>query len=61
MPLQVLGYQLTLFGPRGADYARHITTFWKMRRLCILLSNHFTINRLQFTLFSLETVSQKFI
>ena len=23
---QVLGYQLTLFGPRGADYARHITT-----------------------------------
>ena len=22
----VLGYQLTLFGPRGADYARHITT-----------------------------------
>ena len=20
------GYQLTLFGPRGADYARHITT-----------------------------------
>ena len=35
---QVLGYQLTLFGPRGADYARHITTgpppsFWTMRRL----------------------------
>ena len=26
MPPQVLGYQLTLFGPRGADYARHITT-----------------------------------
>ena len=25
-PPQVLGYQLTLFGPRGADYARHITT-----------------------------------
>ena len=23
---QVLGYQLTLFGPRGADYPRHITT-----------------------------------
>ena len=23
---EVLGYQLTLFGPRGADYARHITT-----------------------------------
>ena len=23
---QVLGYQLTLFGPRGADYAHHITT-----------------------------------
>ena len=23
---QVLGYQFTLFGPRGADYARHITT-----------------------------------
>ena len=23
---QVLGYQLTLFGPRGADHARHITT-----------------------------------
>ena len=23
---QVLGYQLTPFGPRGADYARHITT-----------------------------------
>ena len=23
---QVLGYQLTLFGPRGADYACHITT-----------------------------------
>jgi hypothetical protein len=22
---QVLGYQLTLFGPRGADYAHHIT------------------------------------
>ena len=22
----VLGYQLTLFGPRGADYACHITT-----------------------------------
>jgi hypothetical protein len=21
-----LGYQLTLFRPRGADYARHITT-----------------------------------
>ena len=34
---QVFGYQLTLFGPRGADYARHITTgpsFWTMRRLC---------------------------
>ena len=26
VPPQVLGYQLTLFGPRGADYARHITT-----------------------------------
>ena len=25
-PPQVLGYQLTLFGPSGADYARHITT-----------------------------------
>ena len=25
-PPQVLGYQLTLFGPRGADYARHITS-----------------------------------
>ena len=25
-PPHVLGYQLTLFGPRGADYARHITT-----------------------------------
>ena len=25
-PPQVLGYQLTLFGPRRADYARHITT-----------------------------------
>ena len=24
--LQVLGYQLILFGPRGADYAHHITT-----------------------------------
>ena len=23
---QILGYQLTLFGPRGADYAHHITT-----------------------------------
>ena len=23
---QVLEYQLTLFGPRGADYARYITT-----------------------------------
>ena len=23
---QVLGYQLTLFGPRGADYAPHIPT-----------------------------------
>ena len=23
---QVLGYQLTLLGSRGADYARHITT-----------------------------------
>ena len=23
---QVLGYQLTLFGPMGAEYARHITT-----------------------------------
>ena len=23
---QLLGYQLTLFGPRGVDYARHITT-----------------------------------
>ena len=23
---QVLGYQLTLFWPRGADFARHITT-----------------------------------
>ena len=22
----VMGYQLTLFGPRGADYAPHITT-----------------------------------
>ena len=37
-PPQVLGYQLTLFGPRGADYARYITTgppsFWTMRRLC---------------------------
>ena len=26
VPPQVLGYQLTLFGPRGADYVRHITT-----------------------------------
>ena len=26
VPPQVLRYQLTLFGPRGADYARHITT-----------------------------------
>ena len=26
VPPQVLGYRLTLFGPRGADYARHITT-----------------------------------
>ena len=26
VPPQVLGYQLTLFGPRGADYARYITT-----------------------------------
>ena len=26
VPPQVLGYQLTLFEPRGADYARHITT-----------------------------------
>ena len=26
VPPQVLGYKLTLFGPRGADYARHITT-----------------------------------
>ena len=25
-PSQILGYQLTLFGPRGADYVRHITT-----------------------------------
>jgi hypothetical protein len=25
-PPQVLGYQLTLFGPRRADYARHITS-----------------------------------
>ena len=37
-PPQVLGYQLTLFRPRGADYAQHITTgppsFWTMRRLC---------------------------
>ena len=24
-PPQVLGYPLTLFGPRGADYARHST------------------------------------
>ena len=34
---QVLGYQLTLFGPRGADYARPITTcppsFRTMRHL----------------------------
>ena len=34
----VLGYQLTLFGPRGADYALHITTdppsFWTMRHFC---------------------------
>ena len=26
VPPQVLGYQLTLFGPRGADYACHITS-----------------------------------
>ena len=26
VPPQVLGYQLTLFKLRGADYARHITT-----------------------------------
>ena len=26
VPPQVLGYQLTLFRPRGADYAHHITT-----------------------------------
>ena len=26
VPPHVLGYQLNLFGPRGADYARHITT-----------------------------------
>ena len=35
--IQVLGYQLTLFGPREADYACHITSappsFWTMRRL----------------------------
>ena len=41
----VLGYQLTLFGPRGADYARHITTgppsFWMMRRLCNVLVDHY--------------------
>ena len=32
------GDELTLFGPRGADYALHITSappsFWTMRRLC---------------------------
>ena len=37
VPLQNWGYQLTLFRPRGADYARHITTappsFWTVRRL----------------------------
>ena len=26
VPPQVLGYQLTLLGSRGADYARRITT-----------------------------------
>ena len=26
MPPRNLGYQLTLFGPKGADYARNITT-----------------------------------
>ena len=38
VPPQGLGYQFTLFGPMGADYAHHITTgppsFWTMRRLC---------------------------
>ena len=34
-----VGGQLTLFGPREADYARHITSapppsFWTMRRYC---------------------------
>ena len=29
VPPKVLGYQLTLFGPRGADYAHHITTEFK--------------------------------
>ena len=46
-PPQVLGYQLTLFGPRGADYARHITTgppsFWAMRRLCRSNENFFNL------------------
>ena len=40
-PPKNLGYQLTLFGPRGADYARHITagppSFWTMRRLWMLM------------------------
>ena len=42
-PPQFFGCQLTLFGPRGADYARHITTgppsFWTMRRLCYAMLN----------------------
>ena len=62
---QVLGYQLTLFGPRGADYARHIASapspsFWTMRRLygltvlCLVLfpKDHFTRNtplKMQYT------------
>jgi hypothetical protein len=41
VPPQVLGYQLTLFGPRGADYARHSTkcppSFRMMRHLLIIV------------------------
>ena len=46
-PPQVLGYQLTLIGPRGADYAHHITTsFRTMRHLCYMSLNPTPTNAL---------------
>ena len=44
VPPQVLGYQLTLFGPREADYARHITSAPHLFGQCGVSEQHYFIH-----------------